>query len=326
MTHEPTLHEKPKKLLDQVREAMRLKHYAYRTEETYVQWIRRYILFHDKRHPKDMGRPEIEAFLTDLAVNQRVAASTQNQALNAVLFLYHKVLGIEIAGINAVRASQPRNLPVVLTKAEALAIIQTIAGPHQLVAKLLYGSGLRLSEALRLRVKDLDFAQQQIIVRDGKGKKNRITMLPVSALTELHDHLVGVRRQHQQDLGRGFGSVYLPFALERKYFNANRDWIWQYVFPAGRIVKDPRTGEMRRHYLHESGIQKAVKQAVRQAGIAKKVGCHTFRHSFATHLLEAGYDIRTIQELLGHKDVKTTMIYTHVLNGGGRGVKSPLDG
>jgi integron integrase len=325
MAHESPLQEKPKKLLDQVREAMRFKHYAYRTEETYVQWIRRYILFHGKRHPKDMGRPEIEAFLTDLAVNQQVAASNQNQALSAVLFLYHQILGLEIAGINAVRANQPRNLPVVLTKTEALAVIQTIDGPHQLVVKLLYGSGLRLSEALRLRIKDLDFAQQQIVFRDGKGRKNRITMLPASALTELQDHLVGVGRQHQQDLGRGFGSVYLPFALERKYPNANRDWIWQYVFPAGRIVKDPRSGEMRRHHLHESGIQKAVKQAGRQAGIAKKVGCHTFRHSFATHLLESGYDIRTIQELLGRQDVKTTMIYTHVLNRGGRGVKSPLD-
>jgi len=325
MAHDSPLQKKPKKLLDQVREAMRLKHYAYRTEETYVQWIRRYILFHDKRHPKEMGRPEIEAFLTDLAVNQQVAASTQNQALNAVLFLYHKVLGIEIVGINAVRANQPRNLPVVLTKAEALAMIQRIDGPHQLVVKLLYGSGLRLSEALRLRIKDLDFAQKQITVRDGKGRKNRITMLPASALTELQDHLVSVRRQHQQDLGRGFGSVYLPFALARKYPNANRDWIWQWVFPAGRIVKDPRSGEMRRHHLHESGIQKAVKQAMRQTGIAKKVGCHTFRHSFATHLLEDGYDIRTIQELLGHKDVKTTMIYTHVLNRGGLGVRSPLD-
>ena len=310
MAHDSPLRKRPKKLLDQVREAMRLKHYAYRTEETYVQWIRRYILFHNKRHPKEMGRPEIEAFLTDLAVNQQVAASTQNQALNAVLFLYHKVLGIEIVGINAVRANQPRNLPVVLTKAEALAMIQRISGPHQLVVKLLYGSGLRLSEALRLRIKDLDFAQKQIVVRDGKGCKNRITMLPTSALTELQDHLVGVRRQHQQDLGRGFGSVYLPFALARKYPNANRDWIWQWVFPAGRIVKDPRSGEMRRHHLYESGIQKAVKQAMRQTGIAKKVGCHTFRHSFATHLLEDGYDIRTIQELLGHKDVKTTMIYT----------------
>jgi integron integrase len=325
MAHDSPLQKRPKKLLDQVREAMRLKHYAYRTEETYVQWIRRYILFHNKRHPKEMGRPEIEAFLTDLAVNQQVAASTQNQALNAVLFLYHKVLGIEIVGINAVRANQPRNLPVVLTKAEALAIIQKIDGPHQLVVKLLYGSGLRLSEALRLRIKDLDFAQKQITVRDGKGRKNRITMLPASALTELQDHLVSVRRQHQQDLGRGFGSVYLPFALARKYPNANRDWIWQWVFPAGRIVKDPRSEEMRRHHLHESGIQKAVKQAMRQTGIAKKVGCHTFRHSFATHLLEDGYDIRTIQELLGHKDVKTTMIYTHVLNRGGLGVRSPLD-
>lgn len=200
-----------------------------------------------------------------------------------------------------------------------------MAGPHQLVTKLLYGSGLRLSEALRLKVKDVDFAQHQIIVRDGKGRKNRVTMLPAKAAAEIQDHLVGIRRQHQQDLGRGFGSVYLPFALERKCPNANRDWIWQYVFPAGRIVKDPRSEEMRRHHLHESGIQKALKQAVRQVRIAKKVGCHTFRHSFATHLLENGYDIRTIQELLGHKDVKTTMIYTHVLNRGGRGVRSPLD-
>lgn len=305
---EPTIQQKSKKLLDQVRDAMRLKHYAYRTEETYVQWIKRYILFHNKRHPKDMGRLEIEAFLTDLAVNQHVAASTQNQALNAVLFLYHKVLGIEIAGINAVRASQPRNLPVVLTKAEALAVVQKIDGSHQLVVKLLYGSGLRLSEALRLRVKDLDFAQQQIIVRDGKGRKNRVTMLATSITSELQDHLVGIRRQHQQDLTRGFGSVCLPFALARKYPNANRDWIWQYIFPAGRIVKDHHSGEMRRHHLHESGIQKSLKRAVRQTGITKKVGCHTFRHSFATHLLENGYDIRTIQELLGHKDVKTTMI------------------
>ncbi|PSN20633.1 integron integrase [filamentous cyanobacterium CCP5] len=316
---------RPKKLLEQVREVMRLRHYAYRTEETYVHWIKRYILFHHKRHPREMGRDEIEAFLTDLAVSQQVAAATQNQALNAILFLYQKVLDIEITGINAVRASAPRNLPVVLTPAEALAIIQRMEGPHQLVAKLLYGSGLRLSEALRLRIKDVDFAQLQIIVRDGKGRKNRVTMLPASAAVEIQDHLVGIRRQHQQDLGRGFGSVYLPFALERKYPNANRDWIWQYVFPAGRIVKDPRSGEMRRHHLHESGIQKALKQAVRSVGIAKKVGCHTFRHSFATHLLENGYDIRTIQELLGHKDVKTTMIYTHVLNRGGRGVRSPLD-
>jgi integron integrase len=317
---------RPTRLLDQVRAVMRLNHYAYRTEETYVHWIKRYILFHNKRHPKEMGRSEVEAFLTDLAVNQAVSAATQNQALNAVLFLYRKVLAIEIIGIDAVRAKPPRHLPVVLTKAEALAVIHSMNGVYQLVAKLLYGSGLRLCEALRLRVKDVDFAQHQILVRDGKGRKHRITMLPSGIVAELQDHLVGIRRQHQQDLERGFGSVYLPFALERKYPNANRDWIWQYLFPAGRIVKDPRSGEMRRHHLHESGVQKAVKQAVRQVGTAKKVGCHTFRHSFATHLLENGYDIRTIQELLGHKDVKTTMIYTHVLNRGGRGVRSPLDG
>jgi integron integrase len=217
------MNPKPKKLLEQVREVMRLQHYAYRTEETYIQWIKRYILFHHKRHPREMGRDEIEAFLTDLAVNQQVAAATQNQALNAILFLYQKVLEIEVTGVNAVRATAPRNLPVVLTKSEALAIIQRIDGVHQLVVKLLYGSGLRLSEALRLRVKDVDFAQHQIVVRDGKGRKNRVTMLAASAAAEIQDHLVGIRRQHQQDLSRGFGSVYLPFALERKYPNANRD-------------------------------------------------------------------------------------------------------
>ncbi|GAB4477318.1 MAG: integron integrase [Elainellaceae cyanobacterium] len=316
----------PKKLLDQVRDAVRLRHYAYRTEETYVQWIRRYILFHNKRHPREMGKPEIEAFLTHLAVEGRVSASTQNQALSALLFLYRQVLDLNVTGIDAVRAKQPQNVPTVLTKQEAISVIQQCDGIYQLVVKLLYGSGLRLIEGLRLRVKDIDFAQQQIVVRDGKGSKSRVTMLPSSVASELRDHLVGVQRQHQQDLSRGFGFVNLPFALERKYPNANRDWIWQYVFPSGSIIKDPRSGLMCRHHLHESGVQKAVKQASRAVGLTKRIGCHTFRHSFATHLLESGYDIRTIQELLGHKDVKTTMIYTHVLNRGGRGVQSPLDG
>ncbi|MGJ3248125.1 MAG: integron integrase [Elainellaceae cyanobacterium] len=309
-----------------MRDAVRLRHYAYRTEETYVQWIRRYILFHNKRHPKEMGKAEIEAFLTHLAVQKQVAASTQNQALSALLFLYREVLKLEIAEIDAVRAKRPQYLPTVLTKQEALAVIQQCDGVYQLVVKLLYGSGLRLIEGLRLRVKDIDFAQQQILVRDGKGSKSRVTMLPSSVAAEPRDHLVGVQQQHQRDLNRGFGLVHLPFALERKYPNANREWIWQYVFPASQIAKDPRSGAMYRHHLHESGVQKAVKQAARATKLTKRIGPHTFRHSFATHLLESGYDIRTIQELLGHKDVKTTMIYTHVLNRGGRGVRSLLDG
>lgn len=315
----------PKKLLDQVRDAIRLKHYAYRTEETYVQWIRRYILFHNKRHPKEMGNAEIEAFLTHLAVEGQVSASTQNQALSALLFLYREVLKLEVANVNAIRAKRPQYVPTVLTKQEAIAVIQHCDGIYQLVVKLLYGSGLRLVEGLRLRVKDVDFAQQQIVVRDGKGSKSRVTMLPSSIAAELQDHLVGVQRQHQRDLSRGLGSVNLPFALERKYPNANREWIWQYVFPSGSISKDPRSGLLYRHHLHESGVQKSVKRAARAVRLTKRIGCHTFRHSFATHLLESGYDIRTIQELLGHRNVKTTMIYTHVLNRGGRGVLSPLD-
>jgi integron integrase len=311
---------RPKKLLDQLREVIRLKHYAYRTEETYVQWVRRYILFHEKRHPREMGRTEIEAFLTDLAVHQQVAASTQNQALNAILFLYREVLSLDVAEVNAMRAKRTQYLPTVLTPKEAKEVIQNIGGVQQLVVKLLYGAGLRLCEGLRLRVKDVDFAQHQILVRDGKGGKSRITMLPVSVSEELHDHLVRVKRQHQQDLGRGFGAVPLPYALDRKYPNAKRDWVWQFVFPSSQVAKDPRSELMCRHHLHESSVQKAVKQAVRSTKIPKRVGCHTFRHSFATHLLESGCDIRTIQELLGHKDVKTTMIYTHVLKRGGRGV------
>lgn len=315
----------PKKLLDQLRDAIRLKHYAYRTEETYVQWVKRYILFHDKRHPNEMGRVEIEAFLTHLAVQEQVAASTQNQALNAILFLYREVLNLEVSEVNAIRAKRSQYLPTVLTKAEVQAVIQQICGVQQLVVKLLYGGRLRLCEGLRLRVKDVDFAQHQILVQDSKGSKSRVTMLPTSVSEELHDHLIRVKRQHQQGLGRGFGAVPLPYALDRKYPNANRDWRWQFVFPSSQIAKDPRGELMCRHHLHESSVQKAVKQAVRGTKIPKRVGCHTFRHSFATHLLESGYDIRTVQELLGHKDVKTTMIYTHVLNRGGRGVRSPLD-
>jgi integron integrase len=317
---------KPRKLLDRLRDTIRLKHYSYSTEQTYVNWNRRYILFHNKRHPQEMGAAEVEAFLTHLAVHENVAASTQNQALNAIVFLYREVLKQDLGlDIDAVRAKRCRTLPTILTKAETQAVLQHITGVYQLVAQILYGSGLRLNEALRLRVKDVDFAQQQIIVRNAKGWESRITMLPSIVIAPLQDHLRRVKRMHQQDLDRGYGSVYLPFALERKYPNADRDWIWQFVFPSDRISKDPRSDIMRRHHLHESGLQKSVKQAVREAKIAKRVGCHTFRHCFATHLLESGYDIRTVQELLGHKDVKTTMIYTHVLNKGGRGVKSPLD-
>jgi integron integrase len=320
------MEQRPKKLMEQVQDAIRLKHYSYKTEKSYVGWIRRYIFFHDKRHPKDMGSAEIEAFLTHLAVEEKVAASTQNQALNAILFLYKEVLKQDLDfKVDAVRAKRSKYLPTVLTKDEVFAIIKQLSGVHQLLIKLLYGTGLRLNECLSLRVKDVDFAQEQIIVRDTKGNESRVTMLPESIAEELNIHLQSVKILHQQDLQKGYGSVYLPFALERKYPRAKYDWVWQFVFPSGSISKDPPSGEVHRHHLHESSLQKALKQAVRQAGIQKKVGCHTFRHSFATHLLQNGYDIRTVQELLGHKDVKTTMIYTHVLNRGGKAVRSPLD-
>jgi integron integrase len=273
-----------------------------------------------------MGCEDVNAFLTHLAVEEHVAASTQNQALCAIMFLYREVLQQEIGlELNAVRAQRSRYLPTVLTTEEVRAVICHLPGVYQLVVKLLYGCGLRLNEALQLRVKDIDFAQLQIVVRDSKGKESRVTMLPTSVIELLREHLQGVKRLQQQDLEKGYGSVYLPFALERKYPNASREWIWQYVFPSSQISKDPRSEVVRRHHLHETGLQRAIKQAVKIAGIEKRVSCHTFRHSFATHLLQNGYDIRTVQELLGHKDVKTTMIYTHVLNRGGRGVRSPLD-
>ncbi|OYQ67787.1 integrase [Pseudanabaena sp. SR411] len=316
----------PRKLLDRVRDRIRVKHYSYRTEETYVQWIRRFILFHNKRHPSEMGGDEVNAFLTHLAVNENVAASTQNQALSAILFLYREVLELELGlNLDAVRAKRPRNLPTVLTVTETLEILNNLTGIYQIIVKLLYGSGLRLNEALQLRVKDLDFAQQQIIVRDSKGMESRVTMLPRNVVEQLQEHLQIVKRLHQQDLARGYGEAHLPFALSKKYPNAAKEWIWQYVFPSSTIAKDPRSELMCRYHIHESGIQKSIKQAVKSAKIEKRVGCHTFRHSFATHLLQNGYDIRTVQELLGHKDVKTTMIYTHVLNRGGKSVISPLD-
>ena len=314
-----------KKLLDRVRDAIRVKHYSIRTEQAYVNWIKRYIYFHNVRHPAEMGAAEVEAFLTHLAVNENVAASTQNQALSALLFLYREVLKKDPGPIDALRAKKPKRLPTVLTKDEVRRVLDHLSSTHQLMARLLYGSGLRLMECLRLRVKDLDFAQRAIIVRDGKGEKDRVTMLPESLVAPLQDHLRSVERLHEEDLARGFGAVYLPYALERKYPNANREWIWQYVFPSQRLSVDPRSGVVRRHHLDESGLQKAVRAAAQAAGMTKKVSCHTFRHSFATHLLENGYDIRTVQELLGHKSVRTTMIYTHVLNRGGLVVRSPLD-
>jgi integron integrase len=320
------MEHRPKRLLDQVRDAIRLKHYSIRTEESYVTWIKRYILFHNKRHPKEMTSAEIEAFLTHLAVQQNVAASTQNQALSALLFLYRDVLKTPLdIPIDAIRAKKPKRLPTVLTKEETLRVIARLSGTQQLMAKLLYGGGLRLMECLRLRVKDLDFAQHQIIVRDGKGMEDRLTTLPDSLIGPLQEHLSHVKHLHAQDVAQGLGSVYRPYALERNYPRAGRLWIWQYVFPSDRLSKDPHTGITRCHQASESGLQKAVSQAGRSVGLNKRISCHTFRHSFATHLLQQGYDIRTVQELLGHKDVKTTMIYTHVLNRGRLAVRSPLD-
>jgi integron integrase len=315
-----------KRLLDQVRDTIRLKHYSIRTEEAYVNWIRRFILFHDKRHPKDVGGKEVEAFLTHLAVEGHVAAATQNQALSALLFLYRNVFRKELDyPIAAVRAKQSQHLPAVLTKEETQRVLAQLSGIHRLQAKLLYGSGLRLLECLRLRVKDIDFERRAIIVRDTKGDEDRVTMLPDSLVELLQEHLQRVKRLYQEDFAKGFGAVCLPDALERKYPNASSEWIWQYVFPSDQLSVDPRSGETRRHHLDESGLQKAVRRAAGAAGLDKRVTCHTFRHSFATHLLENHYDIRTVQELLGHKDVRTTMIYTHVLQRGGLAVRSPLD-
>lgn len=317
---------RPKKLLDVMRGRIRAKHYSRRTEEAYINWIRRYILFHGKRHPREMGVPEIQDFLTHLAVGKNVAASTQNQAFSAILFLYREVLEIELDGrIDAVRAKTPKRVPTVLTKEEARLVLGQLRGTPLLVASLLYGSGLRAIESVRLRIKDLDFARREITVRAGKGAKDRRTMLPESAIHLLQAHLRTVKQQHQQDLANGYGTVYLPYALAQKYKQAEREWIWQYVFPSSRLSTDPRSGVRQRHHLDESVVRKAVRNAAKTASITKHVTCHTFRHSFATHLLEAGYDIRTVQELLGHEDVSTTMIYTHVLNKGGHGVRSPLD-
>ena len=314
------------RLLDQVSEVMRFKHYALRTERTYREWIKRYILFHGKRHPRELGVSEVERFLSDLATVHQVAASTQNQAFNALLFLYREVLHQELGELGQVeRAQRPERLPTVLTREEAQRLLSGMTGTHQLMARLLYGTGMRLMECVRLRVKDVDFGQNQIVVREGKGFKDRVTLLPERLKEPLAEHLKRVKLLHQKDLEMGCGRVYLPYALSQKYPNADREWGWQYMFPAAGLSVDPRSGERRRHHSNEQGLQRAVKEAVRLAGIAKPASCHSLRHSFATHLLEAGYDIRTVQELLGHASVITTQIYTHVMQKPGLGVRSPLD-
>ena len=310
------------KLLDQVRGKIRLKHYSIRTEQTYADWIKRFILFHGKH----CTTPRIWGLKKHLAVVGNVAASTQNQAKSALLFLYKEVLGVELPWLdNVEHAKAPKRLPVVLTREEAQAVLARLEGTHRLISSLLYGAGLRIMEGVRLRVKDVGFSRREILVRDGKGFKDRVTMLPTAVVAPLKAHLERVMELHRQDLAAGFGEAYLPYALDRKYPSAGRDWAWQYVFPSANLSEDPREGKTRRHHIQDQAVQRAVKQAVRAAGIPKPATPHTFRHSFATHLLESGYDIRTVQELLGHSDVSTTMIYTHVLNKGGRGVISPLD-
>jgi integron integrase len=313
-------------LLDKVRSQIRLRHYSIRTEEAYLRWIKEFILFHNKRHPAELDDAHITEFLSHLATNKNVAASTQNQALSALLFLYREVLALPLPRLDKLqRAKKPSRLPVVFTRVEVRSILLQLDATKWLIASLLYGSGLRLMECLRLRVKDIDFDYRQIIVRDGKGAKDRLTLLPASLLEPLHRHLERVKRLHEVDLKDGYGKVYLPFALERKYPNASREWAWQYIFPSSKRSVDPRSGIVRRHHFAENSMQKAMSAAIRRAGISKPGSCHTLRHSFATHLLEAGSDIRTVQELLGHKDVSTTMIYTHVIKLGAGGTRSPVD-
>lgn len=316
----------PPKLLEQVVTRMRVKHYSLRTEKSYVDWIKRYIWHHGKRHPKDLGAAEVEAFLSHLAVTRNVSASTQNQAKSALLFLYKEVLGVQLPWLdNVTQAKAPKRLPVVLTKDEVQALLNRLDGTMWLLVSLLYGSGLRLMECLRLRVKDVDLARCEILVREGKGFKDRVTMLPKSLVEPLKQHLVKVKALHQEDLAAGHGEVFMPMALNRKYPNGGKDWSWQYVFPSIKLSVDPLSKVIRRHHADEKTVQRAMKKVLNLAGITKLATPHTLRHSFATHLLEGGYDIRTVQELLGHSDVATTMIYTHVLNKGGQGVASPLD-
>jgi integron integrase len=315
------------KLLDRLRLALRSRHYSRRTEQTYCLWVRRFIFFHNVRHPAEMAEAEINAFLTHLAVKEKVSASTQNQALSALLFLYRHVIGREVGDLGEViRARRPTRLPVVMTRQEVKAVLANLANDKWLMASLMYGAGLRLMECLRLRVQDIDFSRNEILVRDGKGAKDRITMLPESLKASLQEHLKKVKATHERDLAGGWGRVPTPDALDRKYPGAAREWRWQWVFPQENRWTNPNTQEQGRHHVDESLVQRAVREAVAKAGLTKRATCHTFRHSFATHLLEAGYDIRTVQELLGHADVKTTMVYTHVLNRGPAGVRSPVDG
>ena len=316
----------PPRLLARARDKIRLKHYSIRTEQAYVDWIKRFIRFHGKRHPAALGAVEVEAFLTDLAVARHVAAATQNQAKSALLFLYKEVLDIELPWLERVESARaPHRLPVVLSREEVAQVLARLCGVHALIGQLLYGTGMRVMEGMRLRVKDVDFSRAEILVRDGKGHKDRVTVLPRSIGRRFRRQLDYARLLHEKDLKAGYGAVWLPFALARKYGPAASDWGWQYVFPAEERSRDPRSGEVRRHHLSDQAFQRAMRQAVRDAGIAKPATPHSLRHSFATHLLESGYDIRTVQELLGHADVSTTMIYTHVLNRGGRAVISPLD-
>jgi integron integrase len=317
---------RPRSLVDETRRVMRLRHYSIRTEEAYVQWIRRFIRFSGGRHPREMGSEEIIAFLSHLAIEGKVAAATQNQALNAISFLYRRVLGRELGDLSSMaRAKKRRHLPVVLTRSEVNELLSRLDGVHRLAAGLMYGAGLRLMETVRLRAKDLDLERCEIVIRNGKGGRDRVTVLPARLVGPLRDQLAQARAIHQADLTEGFGSVFLPDALARKYRGADREWSWQYAFPAAARSRDPRSGAMRRHHFGEGAIQRAVKRAVREAGLVKRASCHSLRHSFATHLLESGYDIRTVQQLLGHRSVTTTMVYTHVLNRGGLAVCSPLD-
>jgi integron integrase len=326
MPTESTPPTRAPRLLDQVRDAIRRRHYSYRTEQTYIPWIKRFIFFSDKRHPKDMGAPEVTAFLSHLARDRDVAAATQNQALAALLFLYKEVLAQPLPWLDDIdRAKRPARLPTVLSSSEAHRLLTHMNGTKWLMASLLYGAGLRLRECLKLRVKDIDFEYRQILVRDAKGAKDRVTMLPASVIEPLKTHLARAKALHERDLASGHGDVELPDALARKYPKAPYEWAWKFVFPSHKLSTDPRTGVIRRHHVYENYLVRGVKDAVRAAGITKHVSCHTLRHSFATHLLERGQDIRTVQELLGHSSVETTMIYTHVMNKGARGVTSPLD-
>ena len=314
------------RLLDRVRAKIRVKHYSIRTEHAYVDWIKRFVLHHGKRHPAELGAGHVEAFLSYLAVDGQVASSTQNQAKSALLFLYREVLGINLPWLERVdHAKASTRMPVVLTRDEVARVLARLRGTHRLLGRLLYGTGMRIMEGVRLRVKDVEFARREILVRDGKGARDRVTMLPAELVSPLRNHMDDVRAQHECDCREGYGRVWLPFALARKYPGAATEWAWQYVFPADRCSRDPRSGEVRRHHLGDQAFQRAMRQAVRDANVHKPATPHTLRHSFATHLLESGYDIRTVQELLGHSNVSTTMIYTHVLNRGGRGVVSPLD-